>query len=179
MKDEPMITPFGGVWPTVGADVWIDPFVRLIGNVQIGPGASIWPGAVLRADESEIVIGARSAVLDMCMIESPEGSPVIVADDVLISHNACLHGAVVESGALVGIGAIVLDGAVIGTEALVGAGAVVTPKTKIPPGMLALGQPAKPIRPLKSVETENIRRQLKALAEKAAQYRAVSSSRDW
>ncbi|BBO91813.1 gamma carbonic anhydrase family protein [Desulfosarcina ovata] len=168
-----MITPFQGRVPQIGASVWIDPSARLIGNVQVADGASIWPGAILRADESEIRIGTRSAILDQCLLESPHGFPVVVAADALISHKVCLHGATVESGALVGIGAIVLDGAVIGAGALVGAGAVVAPNAQIPPGTLALGQPAKPIRPLKANEISNIRSQLALLSRKAGEYRAM------
>lgn len=175
MNKDGMIMSFGECTPQIGKAVWIDPFARLIGNIRIGDGASIWPGAVLRADESEIFIGARSAILDQCLLESPEGHPVIVAADALISHKACLHGARVETGALVGIGAIVLDGAVIGSHAIVAAGAVVPPKAQIPPRTLVMGQPAKPVRPLKDSEIANIQKQLVLLMEKAARYRAMES----
>ena len=173
MNKTGMITSFGGNTPQIGKAVWIDPFARLIGNIRIADGASIWPGAVLRADESEIAIGARSAILDQCLLESPGGRPVIVAADVLISHKACLHGARVDTGALVGIGAIVLDGAVIGSHALVAAGAVVPPKAQIPPKMLVMGQPAKPVRLLKDSEIANVYTQLALLSEKAALYRSM------
>lgn len=165
-----MITPFQGIMPVIGPGVWIDPMSRIIGNVHLGAGVNIWPGAVLRADESKIDIGAGSAVLDQCLIESPEGHPVIVGTNVLISHKVCLHGATVESGALVGIGAIVLDGAVIGSGSIIAAGSVVTPMTRIPPGMLALGQPAKPVRSLTTAEIDKIRLQLDTLSRKAAAY---------
>ncbi|MDO9110982.1 MAG: gamma carbonic anhydrase family protein [Desulfatirhabdiaceae bacterium] len=170
-----MITGFNGFSPCIGADVWIDPFARLIGNITLKAGSSIWPGAVLRADDSEIIIGERSAVLDLCLLESPKGYPVIVEDNVLISHKACLHGAVVETSALIGIGAIVLDGSVVRTGALVGAAAVVPPGMEIPARMLALGQPARIIRSLTTIETDRILAQVDEINRKAAIYRDVRS----
>lgn len=171
MNREPLITPFADIWPSIGPNVWIDPSARLIGNVEIKSGASIWPGTVLRADEEKIIIGERSAVLDLCLIESPSGYPVVVEDEALISHKVCLHGAKIESGALVGIGAIVLDGAVVHAGALVGAGSVVPPGMEVPGGMLALGQPAKIIRALTSAEIKEIKNQLLTLMRKGEIYR--------
>ncbi len=169
-----MITRFRGAYPEIGPDVWIDPTARLIGRIELNAGSSIWPGAVLRADDERIVIGERSAVLDLCLIESPQGHPVIIEDGALISHKACLHGARVETGALVGIGAIVLEGAVIRSGALVGAGAIVTPGMDVEAGMLVLGQPAKPVRRLTPAETDKIQAQVAELHSKAAEYRAMS-----
>lgn len=173
MNNRPFITPFDGVAPDIAADAFIDISARLIGRVAIAAGASVWPGAVLRADEAEIVIGQGSAVLDLCLVESPTGKPVIVEDRALISHNACLHGATVKSGALVGVGAIVLDKAIIGAGSLIGAGAVVPPGMNVPEGVLVLGQPGKVIRELKPAEIENIQTQLDELAAKAARYRKL------
>ena len=171
-----MITPFNGKAPIVAPDVWVDPSARLIGDIELGAQASVWPGAVLRADAAGIVVGRRSAVLDLCLIESPAGRPVIIGENALISHKVCLHGARVEDGALVGIGAIVLDGATIGAGALVGAGAVVTPGTTVAAGMLVLGQPAKAVRPLTPDEVLTIRAQVEELCQKAADYRAMAAA---
>ena len=169
-----MITSFRGISPTIGPDVWVDPTARLIGRVELKAESSVWPGAVLRADNGRIVIGKQSAVLDLCLIESPVGHPVIVGDGALISHKACLHGARVEANALVGIGAIVLDGAIIGAGALVGAGAVVTPGTEVAEGMLVLGQPAKTVRRLSPAESMKIRDQVAELYAKAIEYRNMT-----
>ena len=171
-----MITSFKGISPKIGPDVWVDPTAKLIGRVELEAGASVWPGSVLRADEERIVIGKRSAVLDLCLIESPAGHPVIVGDGALISHKACLHGARVEANALVGIGAIILDGAIIGTGALIGAGAIVIPGTKIAEGMLALGQPAKAVRRLSPEEHTKIRNQVAELYAKALEYRKMTEA---
>ena len=172
-----MITSFKGVSPIIGPDVWVDPTARLIGRVELDAGASVWPGAVLRADEERIVIGKQSAVLDLCLLESPAGRPVIVGDGALISHKACLHGARVDAGALIGIGAIVLDGAVVRSGALVGAGAIVTPGTVVEEGMLVLGQPAKPVRRLSQEEIAKIKDQVAELVAKAVEYRRMTEGR--
>lgn len=174
-SQSPWVTAFDGHHPVIGPDVFIDPTARLIGRVELEKGASVWPGAVLRADEEAIKIGRGSAVLDLCLVEAPAGAPVIVDDGALISHQACLHGASVHSGALVGIGAIVLDGAVVGSGSLVGAGAVVPPGMAIPPGVLVLGQPARIIRELTPAERDHIRKQLMDLADKARKYRMMST----
>ncbi|MEW5912773.1 MAG: gamma carbonic anhydrase family protein [Thermodesulfobacteriota bacterium] len=165
-----LITPYDGHAPQIAAGVFVDRSVRLIGRIILEEGASIWPGAVLRADDGEILIKAGSAVLDLALLEAPLGKPVIVEAGSLISHQVCLHGATVCSGALVGIGAIVLDKAVVGEGAIVGAGAVVPPGMQVPPGVLVLGQPAKPVRDLKPSERGMVRDQLAELHHKAQIY---------
>jgi carbonic anhydrase/acetyltransferase-like protein (isoleucine patch superfamily) len=165
-----LITPYDGHAPRLAAGAFVDRSARLIGRVEIGPGASVWPGAVLRADDESITVGQGSAVLDLCLLEAPHGHPVVVEAGALVSHQACLHGATVRGGALVGIGAIVLDGAVVGEGALVGAGALVPPGMEVPPGMLLLGAPAKAVRELKPAERDNIAAQVAELQEKAKAY---------
>jgi len=166
----PWITPFDGHAPRLGPGVFVDPSARLIGRVHLAEGAMVWPGAVLRADDEAIEVGRGSAVLDLCLLEAPAGRPVIVEPGALVSHQVCLHGATVRSGALVGIGAIVLDGAVVGAGALVGAGAVVPPRMEVPAGTLVLGQPAKVVRELKPAERQEVAKQLAELAAKAKIY---------
>lgn len=173
-----MITSFKGVSPKIWPNVWVDPTARLIGRVELEAGCSVWPGAVLRADEERILIGKRSAVLDLSLIESPEGHPVVIGDGALISHKACIHGARVEAHALVGIGAIILDGAIIGTGALIGAGAIVTPGTEVADGMLVFGQPAKAVRRLSPEERTKIKNQVAELSAKALEYRTMTEARE-
>ncbi|MCF8032416.1 MAG: gamma carbonic anhydrase family protein [Desulfarculaceae bacterium] len=170
MADKALLTPFREHSPRLGAGVFVDPSARLLGQVDLADGAMVWPGAVLRADDDRIEIGRGSAVLDLALVEAPLGKPVIVEPGALVSHQVCLHGATVKTGALVGIGAIVLDGAVVGSGALVGAGAVVPPRMEVPEGVLVLGQPAKVIRELKPAEREEVSRQLADLAAKAKVY---------
>ncbi len=171
MNTKSFITPFEGHRPVIADDAFVDISARLIGRVRIDQKASIWPGAVLRADDERIIVGQGSAVLDLCLLEAPSGHPVIVESGALISHKACLHGVTVKTGALIGIGAIVLDGAVIGIDAIIGAGALVPPGMKVPRGMLMLGQPAKSVRKIKPEEKHNLIVQLKDLETKAKFYR--------
>ena len=171
MQMNDYITAFNGHHPVIAKDAFVDISARLIGKVTIESKASIWPGAVLRGDDEEIIVGEGSAVLDQSLLEAPNGHSVIVESGALISHQTCIHGAVVKTGALIGIGAIVLDGAVIGEGALIGSGALITPGMKVPNGMLMLGQPAKAVRLLKPNERQNIIAQLEELATKAKIYR--------
>ncbi|HVZ50269.1 MAG TPA: gamma carbonic anhydrase family protein [Gemmatimonadaceae bacterium] len=120
----------------------------VLGIVTIGAHASVWPGAVLRADTDRIEIGDESNVQDGAVLHCDEGIPCIVGKRVTIGHRAVVHGAVVEDGALIGIGAIVLNGARIGAGALVGAGAVVAEGMQVPPHTLVLGVPGKVRGPL-------------------------------
>jgi carbonic anhydrase/acetyltransferase-like protein (isoleucine patch superfamily) len=164
------ITSFNGHTPRIDPMAFVDISARLIGRVTLASGVTVWPGAVLRADDDEIRVGEGSAILDMCLLEAPTGHPVIVEPGALVSHMVCLHGAVVKTGALVGIGAIVLDGAVVGERTLVGAGTLVPPGMQIPSGLLVLGQPAKVIRELKPTERETVELQLADLKAKAEIY---------
>lgn len=170
-SDWSYITAFNGYSPRIDPSAFVDISVRLIGRVTLARGVTVWPGAVLRADDEEIHVGEGSAILDMSLLEAPAGHPVIVEPGALVSHMVCLHGAVVKTGALVGIGAIVLDGAVVGEGSLVGAGALVPSGMEVPSGVLVLGQPAKIIRELKSSERNTVDRQLADLSTKAATYR--------
>lgn len=170
----PFITPFGGAHPVIDPQAWVDVSARLIGRVSLAAGVTIWPGAVLRADDEEISVGEGSAVLDLCLLEAPTGKPVIIGPGALISHQATVHGATVEAGALVGIGAIVLDGAVVGAGGLIGAGALVTPGMRTPPGWLLLGQPAKPVRELRPEDHAQLAAQLADLQAKSRHYQRAA-----
>ena len=172
MKESRLITPFDGHDPVIAESAFVDISARIIGRVTLEEASSIWPGAVLRADNDDLRVGKGSAVLDLCLVEAPKGNPVIIETNAIVSHSACVHGATIKNGALVGIGAIVLDGAVVGEGALVGAGAVVPPGMTVPPGMLMLGQPAKAIRELKPAERDNIASQMAELQAKAKMYLA-------
>ena len=166
-----LVTAGDGHQPLIDPQAWVDIAARIIGRVSLAAGVTIWPGAVLRADDEAIAIGQDSAVLDLALIEAPSGHPVVVEPGALVSHQACVHGATIKSGALVGIGAIVLDGAVVGEGARVGAGAVVPPRMEVPAGVLVLGAPAKVIRELKPAERAMVAGQLAELRAKAAIYR--------
>ncbi|MEM7275293.1 MAG: gamma carbonic anhydrase family protein [Actinomycetota bacterium] len=129
--------------PRIDPDAFIHPTATIIGAVEIGPGSSVWPSAVLRGDQGEIRIGARTSVQDGSVIHVAPDRATIVGDDAVIGHLVHLEGCVIEDGALVGNGAVVLPGAVVRSGAIVGSNAVVPEGREVPPGSLALGVPAR------------------------------------
>lgn len=143
------LLPYRGILPRLAAGAWVAPGATLIGDVELGPDASVWYGCVLRGDVHRIRIGAGSNVQDLSVVHvTRDRFSTEVGDDVTIGHRAVVHGCRIGDGALVGIGSIVLDGAVVGEGAWIGAGAVVTPGTEIPARMLAVGTPARVVRPV-------------------------------
>ncbi len=143
--------------PRIHPSAYIAPNAAVIGDVIVEKEASVWFGCVLRAETAEIVIGPQSNVQDLTVIHTDPGRPCRLGRGVTVGHRAVLHGATVGNGALIGIGAIILDRAVIGEEAVIGAGAVVTEGTTIPPRTLALGVPARVVRPLSEEDLARIR----------------------
>src|SRR6516164_6235361 len=129
--------------PQIDPDAFVHPDATIIGNVVIGAGSTIWPQAVLRGDQSRIVIGARTSVQDGAILHCTRELETVVGNDCTIGHLAHLEGCTVEDSALVGTGSIVLHRAVVRTGALVGAGAVVPNDMEVPSGAMALGVPAK------------------------------------
>ena len=119
---------------------------QLIGSVVMAEDSSAWFNVVIRADNAEIYIGARSNVQDGSVLHVDEGVPLHIADDVTIGHKVMLHGCTIGAGILVGINAVVLNGAVIGKACLIGAHALVTENMQIPDNSLVLGSPAKVVK---------------------------------
>jgi carbonic anhydrase/acetyltransferase-like protein (isoleucine patch superfamily) len=153
-----MVISYKGRTPKLGRGVWIAPTAVVIGDVQLGDDVSIWFGAVVRGDVFHIRIGAGTNIQDNSVVHVTSGQhATIIGRHVTVGHGVTLHGCEVQDRALIGIGAIVLDQAVIGEEAMVAAGSVVTPRTVIPPRMMAVGSPARPKRPLTDSELEHVR----------------------
>jgi carbonic anhydrase/acetyltransferase-like protein (isoleucine patch superfamily) len=149
------LIPFGGKAPLVDPAAFVAPGAVLIGDVEIGPEASIWYNCVLRGDVNHIRIGARTNIQDGTVLHvdsprpgSPAGLPTIIGEDVLIGHLAMVHGCILHDRAFVGLGAIVMDGCEIEGEAMLAAGAMLTPGKRIPSGQLWAGRPARYLRDL-------------------------------
>jgi len=149
--------------PTFAEDAWAAPSADLIGDVRLGRRASVWFGAVIRADNTPILIGEESNVQDGAIGHSDPGAPLTIGARVTVGHQAILHGCSIGEQSLIGMGARILNGATIGANSLVGAGALVTEGKIFDPGMLIVGAPARAIRPLSDDE-------IAALALSAAQY---------
>jgi carbonic anhydrase/acetyltransferase-like protein (isoleucine patch superfamily) len=142
------ILTYGGKTPKIGKGAFIAPTASIIGDVEIGEGASIWFGAVLRGDEAGIRIGAHTSVQDNAVVHVYEGHDTVIEDRVTIGHGAILEVCHIKSGALIGMNAVVLNDATVGQGALIAAGSVVLEGQEIPAGVLAAGAPAKVKRPL-------------------------------
>lgn len=136
------IYALGDQVPDIHPDAYVHPDAIVIGSVRIGARSSIWPTAVLRGDDGEIIVGEETSVQDGSIIHTTPVWPTILGDRVTIGHNAHLEACTVEDRALVGSGSIVLHNAVIGREAIVGAGAFVGNNKQVPPLAMALGVPA-------------------------------------
>jgi carbonic anhydrase/acetyltransferase-like protein (isoleucine patch superfamily) len=166
----PFVTQLGNEAPIIHKSVYVDVSARIIGSVSIAEGASLWPMVVVRADGSYVTIGRRATILDCAFIESPEGYPVVIEEEALISHGAIIHGARIESHSLVGIGAIVLDGAVISSGSVIGAGSFIAAGAHIPPNSLVMGTPGRVIREVKPGELANTKKQIELVYQKSRKY---------
>jgi len=150
-----MILSYLHTSPHIAPSAWVAPSAEVIGDVEIGENSSVWFQCVVRGDVFPIRIGARTNIQDHSVLHvTHDRYATVLQDDVTVGHRVVLHGCTIESGALIGIGAIVLDRAVVGEGALVGAGALVTPATRIPPGMVAMGSPAKVVREVTDAERQ-------------------------
>jgi carbonic anhydrase/acetyltransferase-like protein (isoleucine patch superfamily) len=136
----------GDAVPEIHPDAYVHPDATVIGQVSIGAGTTVWPGAVLRGDYGRIVVGDRTSIQDGAVIHATETLPTVIGSDCVVGHIAHLEGCVVEDGCLIGSGSVVLHRALVRTGALVGAGAVVNNGVEVPSRAMALGVPAK-IRP--------------------------------
>ncbi|MFF4733175.1 gamma carbonic anhydrase family protein [Streptomyces mirabilis] len=156
MTQQALIMGIGGKEPQVDPEAFTAPTSVVVGDVTLHAGASVWYGAVLRADFGPIVIGADSNIQDNCTLHVDPGFPITVGERVSVGHNAVLHGATVEDDCLIGMGATVLNGAVIGAGSLVAAQALVPQGMRVPPGSLVAGVPAKVKRPLTEEERQGL-----------------------
>lgn len=148
-------------WPditdrlNIAATAYISPRAYVGGTVSIGADSSVWPMAVIRGDEGEITIGARTNIQDGCVLHADADAYLTIGDDVTLGHGAIVHGCTIENGALIGMGAVVLNHAVIGSGSIVGARALVPEGMVVPPNSLVLGVPGK-VRPLRPEQQARI-----------------------
>ena len=160
----------GGHAPQIAPDAWVAPSADLIGDVHLAELASVWFGAVIRADNTPITVGARTNVQDGAMLHSDPGAPCTLGQDVTVGHHAVLHGCTIGDRTLIGMGATILNRALIGEDCLVGAGALITEGKVFPPGHLIVGSPAKAIRPLDDAQKAMLRASAALYAAKQRDY---------
>lgn len=171
-----MIIEYKGSAPDTAKAAYVAENAAVCGDVVAEEGSSIWFGAAIRAELAPIRIGKRSNVQDNATLHSDSECPVIIGDDVSVGHNAIVHGAVVEDGALIGMHATVLNGARIGKGALIAAGALVKENEVVPERALVVGVPGVVIRTLDDAAVEHNRANAQiyvADAEAYARARAI------
>ncbi len=156
-----LIIPVRGFDPVIGRDTFLAENATIVGDVVIGDECSVWFNTVLRGDVNSIRIGNRVNIQDGSVLHTLyEKSVIEIADDVSIGHNVTLHGCKIERLALIGMGAIVMDHAVVGEGALVAAGSVVLSGTKIGPGEMWGGAPARFIKPVDPEQAKELNRKI-------------------
>ncbi len=155
LRPDVSLIPIHGKAPRIHDSAFVAPGCRIIGDVEIGPDASIWYNCVLRGDVSRIVIGARTNVQDGTVIHcdspmpgAPDGYPTLIGEDVLIGHMAMIHGTVIEDRGFVGFAAQTMNGCVIEADGMLAAGALLAPNKRIPSRQLWSGRPATFMRDL-------------------------------
>ena len=158
------IRTFEGRRPELGARVYLDPAALVVGAVNLGDDASLWPFTVARGDVNEIVVGARSNVQDNSVLHvthdgpfSKGGRPLVIGEDVTVGHQCVLHACTVGDRVLVGMGSVVMDGAVLESDVLLAAGSLVAPHKRLQRGFLYQGRPVERVRALTEAELEMLR----------------------
>jgi carbonic anhydrase/acetyltransferase-like protein (isoleucine patch superfamily) len=155
--------------PSIDPETFVHPDATVIGAVTLGPGASVWPGAVLRGDYGVITVGARTSIQDGAVIHATAEKPTRIGADCVVGHLAHLEGCTIEDGALIGSGSIVLHDAVVRSGALVGAGALVPGRLEVPERAMALGVPAT--LKLDAVKPGSFDENVRNYVDNAARYR--------
>ena len=153
------IRPYKGIMPSCGANTYIDSSAVLVGDITLADDVSIWPLVAARGDVNTIIIGKRTNIQDGTVLHvtrksehNPDGNPLIIGEDVTVGHKCMLHGCVLGSRILVGMGAIIMDGVIVEDDVFIGAGSLVPPNKKLISGYLYVGNPVRKIRPLKESE---------------------------
>ena len=142
--------------PRVDPAAFVAPDAAVVGDVTIGPRASVWFNAVIRGDSSSVRVGARTNVQDGAVLHTDPGKPCVIGEDCTIGHRAIVHGCTVGNGCLIGMGAVVLSGSVIGDESLVAAGALVPEGKEFPARSLVMGAPARLVRELSTADVDRM-----------------------
>ena len=167
-----LIKSFRGVEPRIHETAFVAENAVIIGDVEIGEQSSVWYGSILRADVNSIRIGARTNIQDASVIHvTSKTHDTVLEDEITLGHRVTIHGCYIETGSLIGIGAIVLDGARVGRNSLVAAGSLITPNTEIPPRSLVMGSPARVKRELSEEEVKDLARFWQNYIELTKHYR--------
>ncbi|MBL4801251.1 MAG: gamma carbonic anhydrase family protein [Emcibacter sp.] len=162
---------FEGVWPKLAEGVFIAPGARIIGNVEIGAGSSVWFNCVLRGDVEKIRLGKGTNIQDNTVVHVDSGgTSTLIGDNVLIGHSCMIHGTFIEDNGFVGLGAVTMDGCYIEREGMVAAGALLSPGKRVQSRELWVGRPAKKMRDLTEEALKNMRAGVEGYQQLAVKY---------
>lgn len=150
------IRALGDLEPRVSPDAWVSEAAYVVGDVEIGPGSSVWPGAVVRGDFGAIRIGSNTVIEDNCVVHT--GEPLDIGDDIIVGHGVVVHCRRIGSNCLIGNQATLLDSAEIGDLCMIAAGAVLLGKTQVADRSFVAGVPAT-IGPASPAQLERLRAQ--------------------
>jgi carbonic anhydrase/acetyltransferase-like protein (isoleucine patch superfamily) len=159
-----------GKSPQLGTGAWVADSAQVIGSVELGEGASVWFGAVVRGDNDPIRIGRGTNIQDLSVLHSDLGVPLTIGDNVTVGHQVMLHGCTIGDNSLIGIQAVVLNGAKIGRNCVVGAGSVVTEGKEFPDNSLIIGAPAKVVRTLDEATASKLAKNAEHYIENARRF---------
>ena len=171
MHPGPLVLPFGDHEPEIDPTAWLAPNATVVGQARVDAHASVFYGAVIRADMAAVHLGERSNLQDNVVVHTDTDLPTLIGVGVTVGHAAVVHGCTLEDQCLIGMNATVLNGAVVGAGSLVAAGAVVREGAVIPPGSLVAGVPARVLRPLTDEELDRVVRGADIYVALAAQHR--------
>lgn len=174
-----MLTEFEGKKPQIHESAFIHPRATVIGDVEIGPNSSVWPGAVVRGDFAKITIGENTSILDNAVIHPGdifydgeiEYTPAEIGNNVVVQHQAIVHGAEIEDGCFIGANSMVADNALVQENSCVGMGAVVLENTEVSPRTIVVGIPARALRDLDEEEVEQTLERARICADLAQKYK--------
>ncbi len=158
--------------PELRGECWVADNATVIGSVVLEHEASVWFNAVIRGDDDLITVGGGSNVQDGAVLHTDAGVRLTLGPNVLVGHQAMLHGCTIGEGSLIGIQAIVLNNAVIGRECIIGANALIPEGKVIPDRSLVMGSPGKVVRQVSDAEAAAIREICARYVERWKRYRA-------
>jgi len=165
-----MIQVIDDRFPEIADSAYVHPAAVVIGDVELGEGANVWPGAVLRGDNKKIIVGKNTSVQDGCVLHTGKYK-LTIADHVLVGHRAALHSCDIGAKCIIGVGAIVMDAADIGERCIVAAGTLIPPGKVIPPGSVVMGNPYKIVRQTTQEDIDYIVHHCRQYAELANTYK--------
>ncbi len=170
----PIIQPYREIWPRIHDTAYVADSATIIGDVEIGPGSSVWPAAVIRGDVNDVRIGANTNIQDGTVIHvAKDLQGTYVGDDITIGHMVLLHACTLGSGCFIGMRSCLMDGVVVERGAMVAAGALVTPGKRVRAGEVWAGVPAKPQRTLRPEEAAYFQVSVERYRGLAAEYAAA------